>query len=183
MAEREKKKRPFRPSYLDDFKKGADGQYAYAGKYSVCERTGRDFRAWLIRCWCFLGGAALCLLACGFLTHTGMEGRVYIIMPYAFAVAFAVLNIVKFLTPTKSGGKLPVYRYERAVQRLTVYGAIPAILCAAALLGLLIDLARGQSSGVMPNVAITGALLAGAGVCFALFVARVRSVGWRITED
>ena len=175
----EKKKRPIRPSYLDDFKKGTDGQYIYAGKHRVCELQGGAFRAWLTHCWVLLGAAAACLAGCGFLTHTGLDGRVYTIMPYAFAIAFAVLCIVKFFTPARSGGRLPVYRHERTVQRLAVYAAIPSILCAAALIGLVVDLLAGRSTGVMPNVAVTAALLAAAGVFFALFVARLRGPAWK----
>ena len=182
MGEEKNKKdrrRFSRRPYLDDFKQGADGQYAYAGSYRNCELQGADFKKWLVSCWILLGGAAACLLACGCIPRTGMDGRVYIVMPFAFAVAFAVLCIWKFVTPSRSGGKLPAYRHERTVQRLAVYAAIPTILCAMALIGLLVDLVRGQSTGVLPNVAITGVLLAAAGVLLALFVARLRSANWR----
>ena len=175
-----KKKRAFlRRSYLEDFKKKDDGSYSYEGEMRVCELRGADFRRWLISCWSRLAVAVAALVVCGCIPRTGMDGRVYIVMPFAFAVAFAVLCIWKFVTPSRSGGKLPAYRHERTVQRLAVYAAIPAILCAMALIGLLVDLARGQSTGVLPNVAITGVLLAVAGALLVLFVARLRSAAWR----
>ena len=180
MADGDKKKKSFfgRRAYLDDFKKDESGNYAYAGSYRVCDREGEEFKKWLASCWVFLAAAAACLLACGFIPRTGMDGRAYIILPYAVAVAITAACVVKFVTPSGSGGRLPVYRFEKSLARLPLYAAIGAVLCGFSLVGLLLDLFRGESSGVMPNVAVTGVLLAAAGSFLALFIPRLRAVNW-----
>ena len=69
MAE-EKKKRPHRRAYLNDFKRNVAGEYVYTGKHF---RWQQEPKPVLLRMWLQGGIAALAALANGCIPNTGMD--------------------------------------------------------------------------------------------------------------
>ncbi len=170
----EKKKRPFRKEYLNDFVQAPDGQYVYTGPHTVY--AGGDARRrrevsvlWL----CSLVPAAL-LVVHGLLPNGGMTGRPQLLLPYAAELIALFVLVWKLVRATAGGARLRTYVYEETYRQLPVYAAAAAIAACAGLIGIAATLIAGafEGSDVSLAVFIVSQVMTASGGCVAFRTAR-----------
>lgn len=131
------RKKHFR-SHLDDFKPDLNGEYSYTGKlwrFTGGTAYGKCF----IRCMILALASLLCAVVGGTLPAAGMNGKFYVVATYAAALTAALCaswGTVKM----RGDGTLRAYIYETSVLAVPKRALICVILCAAAILGELIEL-------------------------------------------
>lgn len=133
----EKKKRRMRRPELEFFAPTAGGEMVYTGGYHGIEGGEAAFRRGMVLRWVTSLGALAALLAAGFLPVAGMNGAVYVLLPYAAALITAGSAVWCVGRMTRNGYPMRTYVYEATVPRL------PARNVAVAVLNILTALGEG----------------------------------------
>lgn len=143
MAEKKKHRRH---GELDYFVKDEQGRYRYAGAcYAAAHKGGHRAPAILL----LLGaGAAASAAGAGFLPAPGMEGCLYVLLPYVAGLAGAVSVLWGAVRLLAGGDPLREYVYDATAGRLPRRTLVAAGTAGAAVLGeILYLLLRGGWSG------------------------------------
>ena len=157
-ASQERQRRRNKRAHLRDYQPMGDGGYQYTGTYRQCEPEKLKEQG--IRCLILATIPFLLLLIVGFIPRTGMEGRPYILFPYAIAMILSGATAWKIVQSIRSEGMLPEHRYHRTAERVTGYAMIGAFLALFGVLGLVFDLATSRFEGSGAQAAALGLSLA-----------------------
>ena len=102
-------------SYLDDYKKGMNGQYVYYGTYCNFVGTGAEFRKYKA----ILGVSDLILLVLFILGGLMDAGRIwntwYVVIPFALEAVSIFLLLWKTLTLITERAPIKTYIYKKSV--------------------------------------------------------------------
>ncbi len=166
MAE---KKRRARRSYLEDFHETASGDYVYTGRVHPFQGTARERVRALAALWACTALALAALVAGGCLPAAGMDGCLYVLLPYAAAL-LAGISVAWLMGRLTAGGEsLRDYVYKDTVGKARVRGALAAAFCGLTLAG----------EGVYLALNGAGERAAGtAGLCLLLALALGMQVLW-----
>ncbi len=177
MKTTERKKRR---AYLQDFVKGADGDYGYVGtSYAYAGASRRDFLVRIAVC-AVLAAASLFLE--GTVRAPGMDHSPFVLLPYAASVVALLLLLWPAAGLLLTGDPVREYRYQRYVEPMMRRGAAFAVcegLCAA---GEIVCIALG-GIGDMLGAAVGFFALCAVGAAAAVFLGRtVRTAAWKRIE-
>lgn len=160
---------PKRREYLDDFKRGEDGEYHYDGAY--ISYTGALPRKQFLRhMWAATGGAAALLLAAGCMPGQTAGQPFYAALPLVAALILAGVNVYTLARMTKAGDPMRLYLCEQTVCRLPGLEIAAAILAGLGTVGHIVWLLQGESRFTVWSALYLAAVAlaaAGFGVSFA----------------
>lgn len=160
---------PKRREYLDDFKRGEDGEYHYDGAY--ISYTGALPRKQFLRhMWAATGGAAALLLAAGCTPGQTAGQPFYAALPLVAALILAGVNVYTLARMTKAGDPMRLYLCEQTVCRLPGLEIAAAILAGLGTVGHIVWLLQGESRFTVWSALYLAAVAlaaAGFGVSFA----------------
>ena len=160
---------PKRREYLDDFKRGEDGEYHYDGAY--ISYTGALPRKQFLRhMWAATGGAAALLLAAGYMPGQTAGQPFYAALPLVAALILAGVNVYTLARMTKAGDPMRLYLCEQTVCRLPGLEIAAAILAGLGTVGHIVWLLQGESRFTVWSALYLAAVAlaaAGFGVSFA----------------
>lgn len=161
----ERKKKPGRRAYLNDFHADLRGNYTYTGAhYAYAPGNPIPLRGLLAR----LGGGcavlAACAVACGCLPAAGMDNTFYILLPYAVGVVAIAAACWAAVRLAAGGDPLRAYVYDATVGKLPMRVGLCCICTALALAGeclfLLLHGFGGMVWGTVAFLLLQGAQLA-----------------------
>ena len=163
---------PKRREYLDDFKRGEDGEYHYDGAY--ISYTGALPRKQFLRhMWAATGGAAALLLAAGCMPGQTAGQPFYAALPLVAALILAGVNVYTLARMTKAGDPMRLYLCEQTVCRLPGLEIAAAVLAGLSMAGHAVWLIRsGSRITAWGALYLAAAALAAAG--FGLSFAQMR---------
>lgn len=155
----QKKKKPGRRAYLNDFHPTAGGDYVYTGPMLPWPPAGQGTRNQvLLRLWALALVGALATVAGGCLPGVEMDGRPYVLLPYMAGLVLAGCSLWSLARLTGGGEELRAYVYQATVERLPGLTLAWAILSALTLVGELVNLALPGFPGQAPMAGLFAAL-------------------------
>ncbi len=135
-----KKKKRFwdrRREFLEGYELNEEGKYVYAGKaYSWDVPRGKT----LAFLWSLSVLTFLVQIGAGCLPHVGMNGRAFVLLPYAAGLIAAGSLIWAVYELTDGGDPLRAYSYKKSVERLPGRCIFVMVCCGLSILGELINL-------------------------------------------
>ena len=150
-GDKKTKKSPRRWKHLEGFSLREEGQYAYSGSYMACETDENAYRTICTRMLAVAAAAAVLLIAAGCFPHTGMEGNVFLLLPYTLSLGASLLLTWSLFQMRRSGTVLRKYQYEKIVYAVSRRSAEGIAGTGAGLLGLVFSLVRGIHAGYGPG--------------------------------
>lgn len=120
-----KKKRRGRRAYLDDFHQNVAGEYIYTGQTHAWKSKRSTA---LLKLWACGVIALASAVAAGCIPHTGMERRVWALIPYVVMLAATCVQGWFLYKLTEGGNPVRDYVWKASVQRLPATGIVIAIL-------------------------------------------------------
>lgn len=155
----QKKKKPGRRAYLDDFHPTARGDYVYTGKMIPWPAPGRGTRKQvLLRLWCWALLGTLAAVLGGCLDGVGMGGRPYVLLPYMAGLILAGCSLWSLIRLTGGGEELRAYVYQATVERLPRLTLAWAILSGVTLAAEVVNGALPGFQGQVPMAAVFAVL-------------------------
>ena len=145
----EKKKRPGRKDYLNNFKMNDSGQYAYEGSYMAYTAGEESWKKDLFRIWLCCAVPAVFLIVIGFLSRSGLDGNLLILLPYGLEVVALFVLIWKTARLTHGGMHVRKYVYDATVKVLPGYAAAVIITAVFGLVGIILTLIIGKFHGAV----------------------------------
>lgn len=175
----QKKKKPGRRAYLNDFHPTARGDYVYTGKIIQWPAQGHGTRKQvLLRLWCWAALGTLASVLGGCLDGVGMDGRPYVLLPYVVGLILAGCTLWSLIRLTGGGEELRAYVYQATAERLPGLTLAWAIASGVTLAGEGVNLVL---PGFQGNIVMAGffAGLEAAALLSAVLLRRVlrRSLG------
>lgn len=126
-------KRKGRRAYLNDFTTNLRGDYVYQGSHF--HYTGETpWERQLRRLWGLTLAMAIGLVGGGFLPAAGMNGVLYVVVPYLASV-IAGASVVWAMAKLRREGKLRSYVYEASIRKLPTRGKVTAVFAVLAAAG------------------------------------------------
>ena len=127
-----------RTEHLKDIVQDPSGTWSYEGGWMVCTLPQKDYRRVVGILWFQMILAAACLLVCGCVRSTGMEGCFYVLLPYASCILAACFCIRHLIAVTEGKGWMKQYLYAKHMTSFgpcTVWGFISCLLCVTGRIG------------------------------------------------
>ena len=156
-----KKKRRGRRAYLEDFHQNVAGEYIYTGRTHAWKAPrGKTLRKlWL--CAIAAIGAAV---AAGCVPNTGMERRVWALIPYVLMLISSGVQGWLLYKLTDGGDPVRDYVWKASVPRLPAAGIVTGILALASIVTEIANIFAPNFAGTLPfALGLTGLdVLAGA---------------------
>ncbi len=141
-----------RRDYVEDYQIDESGRYVFTG---TTYRWPVERKKFLRRQWLFSILVFGIQIAAGFIPGVGMNGRAWVLLPYAAALLAAGSVLWGTYELADGGDPLRDYNYKKSAAVLPFRGILVMIFSAAAVLGELINvLLIGQYDGT-----VSGALL------------------------
>ncbi|MCD7736244.1 MAG: hypothetical protein LUI07_04660 [Lachnospiraceae bacterium] len=169
-------KRKGRWAYLNDYEKDASGAYVYKGTEFAWKSPRKPA---LARIWLFSLAALGAQIGAGCIPGTGMNGRAWVLLPYAAALAASVSLVWGAYALMDGGDPLPDHIYRQSIEKLPGRGLLAAALSGLAILGELINLIRqGQFTGTVPSALLYLLFEAAALACGLLLRREIRALLW-----
>ena len=138
-------KRRGRRAYLNDFTTNLQGDYVYQGSHF--HYVGAEpWKLRLRRVWGLTAGMAAGLFAGGLLPAAGMNGVLYVVLPYIVSV-IAGVSVVWAAVKLRREGKLRSYVYEASILRIPGRARVTAAAALLAAAGEGLNLIRNGSGG------------------------------------
>lgn len=157
----EKKKRRGRRAYLEDFHRNVAGEYIYTGQTHAWKAPrGKTLRKlWL--CAIAAIGAAV---AAGCVPNTGMERRVWALIPYVLMLISSGVQGWLLYKLTDGGDPVRDYVWKASVPRLPAAGIVTGILAFTSIVTEIANIFAPNFAGTLPfALGLTGLdVLAGA---------------------
>lgn len=157
----EKKKRRGRRAYLEDFHQNVAGEYIYTGQTHAWKapRGKTLWKLWL--CAIAAIGAAV---AAGCVPNTGMERRVWALIPYVLMLISSGVQGWLLYKLTDGGDPVRDYVWKASVPRLPAAGIVTGILALASIVTEIANIFAPNFAGTLPfALGLTGLdVLAGA---------------------
>lgn len=163
---------------LEQFKRGEDGKFAYAGVF-LAYREGRLPRRRLLKYLGLLAAfSAACVLGGGFLPAAGMRRGFLIVLPYILSLALTAVVLFKTCRLCLAGDPLREYVYEATALMLPALSAAAAILCGVTVLAEICHvLFRGFEGHTAATVCFAALELA-AGIALVPFGKLLKTAKW-----
>ncbi len=136
----EKKKRWFGKEHLNDFKRDASGEYAYQGSHMEYARDEEQWKKEIRYIWIACVVPAILLLLIGFIPHSGLDGNLLVILPYAAEVIALFIQIWKVVRLSYGGPKLRKYVHHSTADFLPGIAVVVMITAAFALAGIIVSM-------------------------------------------
>ena len=175
-----KKKRSFRPRYLDDFKLNEAGSsYEYRGSYMRCSLPEESFRREAAKPAVCAAVSFVLLILAGCMPKTGMEERPLILLPYALALIASAVCVYRSLKIVRSGGALRTYEYKKTVPYLIGWSTAGAVLCILALAGIFMALLLKMFAGSFLPSVFLAAVFCLSGISLGILSQKVRRMDWK----
>lgn len=171
----EKKKRRGRRAYLEDFHQNVAGEYIYTGQTHAWKAPrGKTLRKlWL--CAIAAIGAAV---AAGCVPNTGMERRVWALIPYVLMLISSGVQGWLLYKLTDGGDPVRDYVWKASVPRLPVAGIVTGILALASIVTEIANIFAPNFAGTLPfALGLTG-LDVLAGATSVVFSRTVKGLEW-----
>ena len=138
-------KRKGRRAYLNDFTTNLQGDYVYQGSHF--HYTGETpWERQLRRLWGLTLAMAIGLVGGGFLPAAGMNGVLYVVLPYLVSV-IAGASVVWAMAKLRREGRLRSYVYEATILKLPARANAAAVSAALASAGEGLNLLLNGSGG------------------------------------
>lgn len=143
----EKKKRRGRRAYLEDFHQNVAGEYIYTGQTHAWKAPrGKTLRKlWL--CAIAAIGAAV---AAGCVPNTGMERRVWALIPYVLMLISSGVQGWLLYKLTDGGDPVRDYVWKASVPRLPAVGIVTGILALASIVMEIVNIFAPNFAGTLP---------------------------------
>lgn len=129
MADKAKKGRH---SYVDEYQRTVNGEYVYIG--DEYEWTS-DRKKSLTSLWAAQCIAMLCALAAGCMKDTGMDGRFYVLLPYAAGLVLDGVCVYALARLTAAGARIKNYVFRATACKLPGLNLAAVIAAAVSLAG------------------------------------------------
>jgi len=178
-----------RTEHLKDIRQDPSGAWSYEGKWMVCTLPDGRRRRVTVFLWGLLALAACCIILCGCLQGTGMEGCFYVLLPYASGVFALCFSIRHLLAVTSGKGRMWEYQYEKHVPGLSVslaWGFLSCLLCVSGRIAEAAGSGGWESAGMM-GAAKSGPVFLGLQAATAvLFLAGFflqKKLTWELSES
>ncbi|MCD8104654.1 MAG: hypothetical protein LUF35_06560 [Lachnospiraceae bacterium] len=179
--EQKKKKYRGRRSYLNDYEQDESGVYVYKGKEYIWKSPRK---AALTKIWLLSLAAFAAQILAGCVPDVGMNGRAWVLLPYAGALAASVSLVWGSYTLSDGGEKVPEHIYKKSVEALPVRAILSAVLSGAAILGELVNLIwQSQFDGKISGAVLYIALEAVELVLAPLLRKMVLALEWELKEE
>ncbi|MCD7883386.1 MAG: hypothetical protein LUI87_06745 [Lachnospiraceae bacterium] len=179
--EQKKKKYRGRRSYLNDYELDESGAYVYNGTEYIWKSPRKEA---LIKIWLLSLAAFAMQILAGCVPDVGMNGRAWVLLPYAAALASSVSLLWGSYTLTDGGERIPEHIYKKSADALPVRSILTIVFSGVAILGELVNLIwQSQFDG-----SISGAVIymvsEAAGVILALLLRKtVLGLEWERKEE
>lgn len=131
-------------SYLNDFKMDDSGRYAYKGQYFQWKGNRKNQLTFL---WVLVLIQAACQIAAGCIPGVDMDGRIYILLPWVFALIGAILQVWAVFRITEAKEKIPEYIRKQTADKLPMRSMVTFILSIMSFTGEAYLLLSGIFSG------------------------------------
>ncbi|MCC8047033.1 MAG: hypothetical protein LIP12_16370 [Clostridiales bacterium] len=179
--EQKKKKYQGRRAYLNDYEQDESGAYVYKGKVYLWKSPRKTA---LTKIWLLSAAAFAAQILAGCVPSVGMNGRAWVLLPYAGALAASVSLLWGSYTLTDGGEKIPEHIYKKSVEALPVRAILTIVLSGAAILGELVNLVwQSQFDGSVSG-AVIYMVLESAGLILALLLRQtILGLEWEESEQ
>ena len=172
-----------RYSYLDDYKKGVDGQYVYYGRHYIYKGSGFSLKQYK----CMLGLLDL-LLAALFIAGGFQNGGViwstwYVVVPYAVEAVVIFLMLWKTLSVVIEKVPLKAHIYQKTVPWFRPLSFILAVIALISLLGTVLCLILRPDEIRLTGCIIYIAIKAVTACTGILFAGRINTSDWEPDPD
>ena len=157
----EKKKRRGRRAYLEDFHQNVAGEYIYTGQTHAWKAPrGKT----LLKLWLCAIAAIGAAVAAGCVPNTGMERRVWALIPYVLMLISSGVQGWLLYKLTDGGDPVRDYVWKASVPRLPAAGIVTGILALASIVTEIVNIFAPNFAGTLPfALGLTGLdVLAGA---------------------
>ena len=150
-------KRKGRRAYLNDFTTNLRGDYVYQGShFHYVGETPWEKR--FRKLWGLTLAMAIGLVGGGLLPAAGMNGVLYVVVPYLASV-IAGASVVWAMAKLRREGKLRSYVYEASIRKLPTRGKVTAVFAVLAAAGeglnLLLNGSGGKTAATLGYLALT----------------------------
>ncbi len=168
-----------RRAYLNDYEKDASGSYIYTG---TTYHWKSPRKASLRGLWMMAVASFAAQIAAGCISDTGMDGRFWVLLPYAAALIASVSLVWGNYTLAGGGEKIPEHVFQKSVEALPVRALLTAVFSGIALAGELVNLIwQSQFAGNVPGALLFVAAEA-VSLVFAVLLRRmVLKLEWEST--
>lgn len=171
----EKKKRRGRRAYLEDFHQNVAGEYIYSGQTHAWEAPrGKT----LLKLWLCAIAAIGAAVAAGCIPHTGMERRVWALLPYVLMLISSGVQGWFLYKLTDGGDPVRDYVWKASVPRLPVTGIATCILAFASIVAEIANIYAPNFEGAVPFAIALIALDALAGAASVVLGQTVKGLEW-----
>lgn len=157
----EKKKRRGRRAYLEDFHQNVAGEYIYTGQTHAWKAPrGKT----LLKLWLCAIAAIGAAVAAGCVPNTGMERRVWALIPYVLMLISSGVQGWLLYKLTDGGDPVRDYVWKASVPRLPAAGIVTGILAFTSIVTEIANIFAPNFAGTLPfALGLTGLdVLAGA---------------------
>lgn len=134
MPEKDSKGRRKRREYLEDFHQDLNGEYIYEGEHFRYADEGLPYRQFRRRLGALCAALLLAEILAGCVPSAGMDGRFYVVLPYAMGFVSAISVCWGMARLLRGGERLRAYEYEatvKALPRRTLLTLIFSAVCTA----------------------------------------------------
>lgn len=143
MPEKNRERRRKRREYLENFHTDLNGEYVYEGEYYRYAGEALPYGRLKKRLGALCAAMLLAQVAAGCVPAAGMNGKFYVIMPYALCLV-STISVCWAMARLRQGGeRLRAYVYEATVKALPGRALLTLVLSALCIAGELISLLSG----------------------------------------
>lgn len=171
----EKKKRPGRRDYLNDFHQNVAGEYVYTGTHYIYNVEKKSYRAHLTCLWVFGALAMACAIVGGCLPHVHFDKVPYVLVPYTVSLVACGMTLYALARMSSGGGTLRSYVYKSTVAKLPARTLVTAIAAGLTFVASVVAAVVGSLAGETGMICIFSCTQ-GALCCFSLLAYRENRV-------
>ena len=176
----EKKRRPYRKEYLNDFYKNPAGEYVYTGAYYRQQGSEAEKNVCRRKLTVETVGIVLAVVLAGCQNAAGMTGSPYVLIPYAAEAIAAFATVWALIRMLCGGDPLRAYIYEKAVAKLPDRAMLLLIFAGASAVGAIIYLILHGFEGKIAGALIYLAMKAAQMILAYDVRHTVRATEWKI---
>ena len=170
-----KKKRRGRRAYLEDFHQNVAGEYIYTGQTHAWQAPrGKT----LLKLWLCAIAAIGAAVAAGCVPNTGMERRVWALIPYVLMLISSGVQGWLLYKLTDGGDPVRDYVWKASVPRLPVVGIVTCILALASIMTEIANIFAPNFAGTLPFALGLIALAVLAGATSVVLSRTVKGLEW-----
>ena len=174
MADK-KKKRPGRRDYLNDFHQNVAGEYMNTGQTHAWKSPRSRT---LLKLWLCAVAALGTAVAAGCIPNTGMERRVWALIPYVLMLISSGVQGWFLYKLTDGGDPVRDYVWRASVPRLPTVGIVTGILAFASIVAEIANIYAPNFAGRLPFALVLIALDVLAGATSVALSRTVKGLEW-----